>query len=130
MLAQANKKGYPFSARIFEKSTRRSVVAVNQVIAKKDPTAHAEIEVIRKAGEKGFNFEDCVIISSGEPCPMCATAIAWAGIKKIYYLDSHKVANAQGYDFDQDVHRVNRLLNLGLTISQLDKRSKETTNCK
>jgi tRNA(Arg) A34 adenosine deaminase TadA len=121
-LAQINTKGNPFSAKILEKSTGRSVIAVNQVIAKKDPTAHAEIEVIRKAGEKSFNFEDCVIISSGEPCPMCATAIAWAGIKKIYYLDSHKVANAQGYDFDQDVHRVNRLLNLGLTISQLDKR--------
>jgi guanine deaminase len=121
-LAQINTKGNPFSAKILETTTGRSVSAVNQVIAKKDPTAHAEIEVIRKAGEKGFTFRDCVIISSGEPCPMCATAIAWAGIKKIYYLDSHKVANAQGYDFDQDVHRVNRLLNLGLTICQLDQR--------
>ena len=85
-LAQENKKGHPFSAIIIEESTGRSVVAVNQVIAKKDPTAHAEIEVIRKAGDKEFNFDDCSIICSGEPCPMCATAIAWAKIKKIYYL--------------------------------------------
>ncbi len=121
-LAQKNKKGYPFSARILEETTGRSVIAVNQVIAKNDPTAHAEIEVIRKAGENSFNFEDCVIISSGEPCPMCVTAIAWAGIKKVYYLDSYKVANDHGFIFDQDVHRVNQILNLGLTISQLDNK--------
>ena len=115
-LAQANKKGYPFSAMIIEKSTGRSIVAVNKVIAANDPTAHAEIEAIRKAGKRGFNLEDCTIICSGEPCPMCAAAIAWAGMKEVYYLDSHKVANDKGYRFDQDVHRVNRLLNLGLTI--------------
>ncbi len=121
-LARINKKGYPFSAKILEETTGRSVIAVNQVIAKNDPTAHAEIEVIRKAGENAFNFEDCVIISSGEPCPMCVTAIAWAGIKTVYYLDSYKVANAHGFVFDQDVHRVNSFLNLGLTINKLDKK--------
>ena len=121
MIAQANKRGYPFSARIFEKSTRRSVVAVNQVTAKKDPTAHAEMEAIKEAGRKGFNFRDCTITCSGEPCPMCATAIAWAGIKEVYYLDSHEVANEKGYSLDQDAHRVNRLLDLGLKIRQLKK---------
>ena len=120
-IAQTNKKGYPFSARICEKSTHRSVVAVNQVTAKEDPTAHAEIEAIRKAGEKGFSFEDCIITCSGEPCPMCVTAIAWAGIKEVYYLDSHKVAKDKGFNIDQDVHQVNRLLNLSLKISQLKK---------
>jgi guanine deaminase len=116
--AQENKKGHPFSAIIVERSTSRFIVAVNRVTSAKDPTAHAEIEAIRKAGKKGFNFEDCVIICSGEPCPMCATAIAWAGMKEVYYLDSHKIANDKGYRFDQDVQRVNRLLNLGLRIGR------------
>ena len=120
-LAKNNPQGYPFSAKVIEQSTGRSVLAVNQVIAKNDPTAHAEIEAIRIAGKQGFNFEDCVIISSGEPCPMCIAAIAWAGIKTVSYYDSHKVANTQGFAFDQDVHRVNRLLNLGLTIKQVAK---------
>jgi guanine deaminase len=115
--AQANKKGHPFSAMIVERSTSRSIVAVNKVITAKDPTAHAEMEAIRKAGKKGFNFEDCVMICSGEPCPMCATAIAWAGMKEIYYMDPYKIASKKGYRFDQDVQRVNRLLNLGLRIS-------------
>jgi guanine deaminase len=118
-LAKDNKKGYPFSAMIIEESTGRCVVAVNQVIAKKDPTAHAEIEAIRKAGKEEFNFDDCKIICSGEPCPMCITAIAWARIKKVYYLESYNVANNKGFDFDQDVNRVNRLLNLKLEISKL-----------
>ena len=124
-LAQANKKGHPFSAMIVERSTSRSIVAVNRVVTAKDPTAHAEIEAIRKAGKKGFNFEDCIMICSGEPCPMCATAIAWAGMKEVYYLDSCKVADEKGYRFDQDVQRVNKLLKLGLKISrgspQLDR---------
>ena len=103
---------------IIEKSTNRSIVAVNRVTTAKDPTAHAEIEAIRKAGKKRFKFENCTVICSGEPCPMCATAIAWAGMKEVYYLDSHKIANEKGYRFDQDVQRVNRLLNLGLRIDR------------
>jgi tRNA(Arg) A34 adenosine deaminase TadA len=122
-LAQANKEGHPFSAMVVERSTGRSIVAVNRVIAAKDPTAHAEIEAIRKAGKKGFNFEDCTMICSGEPCPMCATAIAWAGMKEVYYLDSYKVANKQGHRFDQDVQRVNRLLKLGLRIVRSPRHS-------
>jgi guanine deaminase len=122
-LAQANKEGHPFSAMVVERSTGRSMVAVNRVIAAKDPTAHAEIDAIRKAGKKGFNFEDCTMICSGEPCPMCATAIAWAGMKEVYYLDSYKVANKQGYRFDQDVQRVNRLLKLGLRIVRSPRHS-------
>jgi tRNA(Arg) A34 adenosine deaminase TadA len=122
-LAQANKEGHPFSAMIVERSTSRSIVAVNRVITAKDPTAHAEIEVIRKAGKKGFNFEDCIMICSGEPCPMCVTAIAWAGMKEVYYLNSYKVANKKGYRFDQDVQRVNRLLKLGLRIVRSPRHS-------
>ena len=118
-LAQENVKGNPFSAKIIENSTGRYVVAVNQVDAKMDPTAHAEIEAIRKAGEEDFDFEDSTIYCSGEPCPMCAVAIAWAGIKKVYYLDSYKIAKDGGFKLDQDVHQVNKLLNLGLEIKQL-----------
>ena len=114
--ALANRRGNPFSAMIVERCSGRWVVAVNVVTAARDPTAHAEIEAIRKAGRKGFDFEDCVIVCSGEPCPMCATAIAWAGMREVYYLDSYKVAKEKGFCFDQDVQRVNRLLNLGLRI--------------
>ncbi len=118
--AKENRKGYPFSAMIIEKSTGRSLLSVNRVTSTRDPTAHAEVEAIRKAAKKGFNLPDCRIISSGEPCPMCAAALAWAGIKEVYYLDPYTLAVEKGYSIDQDVHRVNKLLNLGLTITRVE----------
>lgn len=49
-----------------------------------DPTAHAEINVIKKASRKvGKNLNGCILITTHEPCPMCATAIVWAKINKI-----------------------------------------------
>jgi tRNA(Arg) A34 adenosine deaminase TadA len=125
-LAKNNTKGNPFSAKIVEESTGRTITAVNEVLVSKDPTAHAEIMAIRKAGEQGFNFRDSVIYCSGEPCPMCATAIAWSGIKKVYYHDSYKVANNGGFAYDQDVHQVNKYLKLGLDIKQVkDEKDKK-----
>ena len=51
-----------------------------------DPTAHAEITAIRFAAEKNKgDFGGCMLVSTHEPCPMCATAIVWAGIKKIAF---------------------------------------------
>ena len=50
-------------------------------------TAHAEIHAIRQASQKlqRFDLSDCILVTSSEPCPMCLSAIMWAGIKKVYY---------------------------------------------
>lgn len=53
-LANTNKKGYPFSAYIKYKA--REYWAVNEVISKNDPTAHAEIQVIRMVCKKEKNL--------------------------------------------------------------------------
>jgi tRNA(adenine34) deaminase len=63
----------------------------------RDPTAHAEITAIRKAAfVLGRDLEGCLIVSTHEPCPMCATAIVWSGIKEIGYGYSIKEALEQG----------------------------------
>jgi tRNA(Arg) A34 adenosine deaminase TadA len=63
----------------------------------KDPTSHAEINAIRLASTKlEGDFKDCMLISTHEPCPMCSTAIVWAGIKQIAYGFSIKDALNQG----------------------------------
>jgi tRNA(Arg) A34 adenosine deaminase TadA len=63
----------------------------------KDPTSHAEINVIRKASKiKGENLNNCIIVSTHEPCPMCPTAIFWPGIKTIVYGYSIKNAIKEG----------------------------------
>ena len=113
-MAQENKLGYKFSA-IIEDGTGL-VLAVNEVISVGDPTAHAEIQAIRKAVKVGINFKEATIYCSGEPCPMCLTAIAWAGIKKVYYVNSYKDADENNNYYDRPSECVNKWLKLGLTI--------------
>ena len=78
--------GGPFGAVIVRNG---EVVAtgVNNVVPHCDPTAHAEVSAIRKACQKVGNFklDGCTIYTSCEPCPMCLSAIYWAGIERIFY---------------------------------------------
>ena len=72
----------------------------NRVIATNDPTAHAEMEVIREAARKlgRFDLSDCEIYSSCEPCPMCFSAIHWAKMKNLYFGCSREDAADIGFD--------------------------------
>jgi guanine deaminase len=92
------KKGGPFFAIIIKNGQIISS-AGNSVILKNDPTAHAEIEAIRKAAKKlrSFDLSGCEIFSSCEPCPMCLSAIYWANIKKIYCCADKKTAAKYGF---------------------------------
>jgi tRNA(adenine34) deaminase len=59
----------------------------NRIVQLNDPTAHAEMLVIRRAGEiKGApRLTDCDLYVSLEPCPMCAAAISLARIRRLYF---------------------------------------------
>lgn len=51
-----------------------------------DPTSHAEINAIKLAAEIiGKNLNGCILLTTHEPCPMCAAAIIWSGINHIAY---------------------------------------------
>jgi guanine deaminase len=91
--------GGPFAALIVKEGVVIAEAA-NSVTSTNDPTAHGEINAIRKAcAEMGtFSLEGCEIYSSCEPCPMCLAAIYWARIGVIYYgSDCHDAARA-GFD--------------------------------
>ena len=62
----------------------------NQSINKFDPTAHAEIIAIKKAGEKIKNYRlvNCDLFVTLEPCLMCLGAILHARIRNVYYAAS------------------------------------------
>lgn len=84
----------------------------NRVQLKKNPTLHAEIVAINRACKKlGQKFlDDCDIYVSLEPCAMCATAISFARIRKIYYAASDEkgggiTTNARIYDTDRHLWR-------------------------
>ncbi len=78
--------GGPFGSVIVKDGT---VVAKghNHVVKNNDPTSHGEIDAIRKAGKAlgTFDLSGCDIYTTGEPCPMCACAIMWSNIDKVYY---------------------------------------------
>lgn len=61
--------------------------ARNQVIKKNDPTAHAEIELIKKISKKIGNYRliGTKIFVTVEPCPMCISALIHSRVSELYY---------------------------------------------
>lgn len=101
-----NRDGGPFGAVIVKDGV---VIAQghNRVVSTYDPTAHAEIVVIREASAllQRFDLSDCELYTTCEPCPMCYSAVHWAKIKKLYYGATRQDAAAIGFD-DQYLYEV------------------------
>jgi cytidine deaminase len=59
----------------------------NRVRELRDPTAHAELLVLRAAAQAGGSerLGECDLYVTLEPCPMCAGAISLARIRRLYY---------------------------------------------
>ena len=85
-LAEAKKGDAPYGA-VIVKDNEVVAVAHNTVRRDNDPSAHAEINVIRSltAKLKNLSLEGYSIYTTGEPCPMCATACVWSGLSEIVY---------------------------------------------
>ena len=71
----------------------------NTVWRDTDPTAHAEVNCIRKAAAelKSIDLAGCTLYSTCEPCPMCLAAIHWAKIDRVVY--GATIADAAGAGF-------------------------------
>ncbi|MGM9803131.1 MAG: nucleoside deaminase [Muribaculaceae bacterium] len=91
--------GGPFGA-VIVRDGKVIATGVNRVTANSDPTAHAEVSAIRNACQalQTFKLDGCSIYTSCEPCPMCLSAIYWAGISRIYYANTKQ--DAKIIDFD------------------------------
>lgn len=98
------KTGGPFGAAVFEESTGELIsVGVNLVVESNCSTAHAEIVAISLAQEKLKNYrldeKSYVLVSSAQPCVMCAGALLWSGIKKLVYgSNKNDVEEIVGFD--------------------------------
>ncbi len=77
----------PIGACLIDKEGEILAVAGNRTITKNDPTAHAEILVLREAGAKIGNYRltETVLYTTIEPCAMCAGALVNARIKRLVF---------------------------------------------
>ena len=105
--------GGPFGA-VIVKDDKIISIASNTVLGSHDPTAHAEINAIRKAGNVlgTHDLSGCILYATGYPCPMCLSAIMWANIKKVYYGTNLKDAENIGFR-DDFIYKFIRNNNLG-----------------
>jgi tRNA(adenine34) deaminase len=78
----------------------------NQPIALNDPTAHAEILALRRAGTAGGNYRlnGCTLVVTIEPCLMCMAAAMHARIARVVFGAFDPKAGAAGslYDLSRD----------------------------
>ena len=97
--------GGPFGA-VIVKDGKVVAEASNTVTVDNDPTAHAEVNAIRKACAAlgTFDLSGCELYTSCEPCPMCLAACYWAHIDRVYYAADREDAAAAGFD-DSDIYR-------------------------
>ncbi|CAN5343875.1 tRNA adenosine(34) deaminase TadA [soil metagenome] len=77
----------PIGACIVDNAGEILAVAGNRTITDNDPTAHAEILILREAAAKIGNYRliGTTIFSTIEPCAMCAGALVNARIKRLVF---------------------------------------------
>lgn len=92
-------KGGPFGA-VVVKDGKIISASANTVTTDFDPTAHAEVNAIRKACSTlgSYQLSGCEVYSSCEPCPMCLGAIYWARPDNVYYAATKENAAVAGFD--------------------------------
>lgn len=84
---KAHAKGEVPVGAVLVKDNQLIAAAYNQPIQHRDPTAHAEILVLRAAGQalQNYRLMDTTLYVTLEPCPMCAAALVHARVKRLVY---------------------------------------------
>lgn len=88
-IAEAARGDFPFGAVIVREG---EVVSTGRNLGKttNDPTAHGEMVAIRRfvAVRPADELKGTTLYTSGEPCPMCMSAIVWCGIGRVVFAAS------------------------------------------
>jgi tRNA(Arg) A34 adenosine deaminase TadA len=92
----AERGEVPVGAVIVDKLGNILAVAGNRTLVDHDPTAHAEMLVIREVAAKlgSERLVDCDLYVTLEPCAMCAGAISFARIRRLYFAASDEKMGA------------------------------------
>jgi tRNA(Arg) A34 adenosine deaminase TadA len=99
-IAQGRRNpGFPFGA-VIVRAADLAVMAEGVNDSGQHPILHGEIaamnDSVRRHGNRGW--EGMVLYTTGEPCPMCMSAIIWAGIGGVVFATSIEELKAVGFD--------------------------------
>jgi tRNA(Arg) A34 adenosine deaminase TadA len=81
------KGNHPFGSLLVDSSGDIVLEAENTVVTEHDVTAHAELNLVRRASMQ-FDVDalrESTLYASTEPCAMCSSAIYWSGIGRVVY---------------------------------------------
>lgn len=94
--AAAQRQEVPVGAVIIGPHGEVLAKAGNRTLADQDPTAHAEMIAIRHAAKilGSERLIDCKLYVTLEPCAMCAAAISFARIQRVYFAASDEKMGA------------------------------------
>jgi tRNA(adenine34) deaminase len=81
--------GYPFGA-VITNANSGLILAAGVNTSRINPTFHGEIVCMNNyvALHGNKNWKDLILYTTGEPCPMCMSALIWAGIGGVVYASS------------------------------------------
>ena len=84
---EAGRKGEVPVGAILVKEDRVLAKDHNRCIELNDPTAHAEVLVLRKGGKAlgNYRLNDTVMYVTAEPCPMCVSAMIHGRISRLVF---------------------------------------------
>jgi tRNA(adenine34) deaminase len=112
----------PVGAVLAEKDGRIIASAGNRTIELSDPTAHAEILVLRRGAgvRENYRLNDCILVVTVEPCLMCMGAIIHARVNHLVFGAPDPKWGAAGslYDIPNDP-RLNH--HMGITSGILEE---------
>lgn len=88
----------PYGALLADAAGGVLAEAVNTQVTDRDCTGHAELNLLRDASPRFTRGQlaTCTVYASGEPCPMCAGAIYWAGVGRVVFGLSIETMTALG----------------------------------
>lgn len=91
--------GGPFGA-LLVKDGVLVATGQNRVTRDNDPTAHAEVQAIRAAGQAlgTFDLTGTTLYSSCEPCPLCISAALWGRVDRVVFAADREDAARAGFD--------------------------------
>jgi tRNA(Arg) A34 adenosine deaminase TadA len=88
----------PFGA-VIVKDGKVVAATHNTVWRDTDPTAHAEVNCLRRAAQalETIDLKGCTLYSTCEPCPMCLAAIHWSKVDRVVFGASIDDAAEAGF---------------------------------